>query len=265
MSRRWDVGKGRLATPALGLLILVFHGGDLAAQSERQRFALGTGTIAIYNLAGELTVEPGSGSEVVVEVERGGADASQLRIETGPRQGMQTLRVIYPGDQVVYPPLGRGTRSSVDVGADGTFRNDHSAGWLGKRRVTVSGTGGGVEAWANVHVSVPRGQKLRLQWVAGATHVGAVEGDVRVDNSSSPVEVRGLRGKLVVDTGSGEVSLKEVQGDIVVDTGSGSVTIVNARGGTMGWGLANVNVAPDGEYGSGASIQIKSLLRQCDG
>jgi lia operon protein LiaG len=236
MSRRWGWTRERLMMPALGLWLIAFHGGDVAAQSARQRFALGTGTIAIYNLAGELTVEPGSGPEVVVEVVRGGRDAAKLRVETGPRQGMQTLRVIYPrADRVVYPPMGRGTRSSVEVGSDGSFGDhDHGMGWLaGKRRVTVSGSGEGVEAWANVRVSVPRGQKLRLQWVAGATRIGAVEGDLRVDNSSGTVEVHGMRGKLEVDTGSGDVVVKDVQGDIGIDTGSGGVTIQNTRGGVM--------------------------------
>ena len=230
----WGWTRGRLVMPALGLWTLAVYGGDLAAQSARERFPLGTGSIAIYNLAGELTVEPGSGPDVVVEVIRGGADASQLRVETGPRQGVQTLRVIYPGDRVVYPAMGRGNRSSVDVGSDGTFGGDHGMGWLsGKRRVTVAGSGSGVKAWANVRVTVPRGQKLHLQWVAGATHVGAVESDVWVDCHSSPVEVRGMRGKLGVDTGSGDVTVKDVQGDIGIDTGSGSVTLESTRGGTL--------------------------------
>ena len=234
MSRRGGWTRGHVVMPALGLWTLAIFGGDLSAQSGRERFELGTGTIAIYNLAGELTVEPGAGPEVVVEVVRGGPDASQLRVATGTLNGTQTLRVLYPGDRVVYPAMGRGTHSSVEVGSDGTFGNDHGVGFLtGKRRVTVAGTGSGLQAWANVRVTVPRGQKLRLQWVAGVTRVGAVESDLRVDNHSSTVEVRGMHGKLEVDTGSGEVLVKDVQGDIGIDTGSGSVTLEGTRGGVL--------------------------------
>src|SRR5436190_8691395 len=235
MSRARGVSRLRLVMmPALGLWILAFYGGDLAAQSARERFTLGGDSVAICNLAGELTVEPGSGSEVVVEVMRGGAGASQLRVETGGSSGIQTLRVLYPGDRVVYPPIGRDSRSSVDVAPDGTFGGDHGLGWLaGKRKVTVAGSGSGVEAWANVRVTVPRGRKVRLEWVAGTTHIGAVEGEVVADNSSGTIEVRGLRGKLKVDTGSGEVLVKDAQGDFTIDTGSGRVTLENIRGGLM--------------------------------
>ena len=220
--------------PALGLLTLAWGGGDPAAQAARERFTLGEGTIAVYNLAGELTVEPGSGSDVVVEVVRGGPDASQLRVATGPKDGMQTLRVIYPSDRVVCPSVGRFSHSTVQVAADGTFGDGQGTAWLAAgRRVTVSGSGAGLEAWANVRVTVPRGRALRLHWVAGALRIGAVEGDVRLDDSASAIEVRGLRGKLAVDTGSGEVTLRDVQGDLGVDTGSGGITIEGARGGRM--------------------------------
>jgi lia operon protein LiaG len=220
--------------PAVGLWTLAVFGGDLAAQSARERFTLGSGTIAVYNLAGELTVEPGSGPDVVVEVVRGGPDAAELRVVTGPKDGMQTLRVLYPADRVVYPPMGRGTRSTVEVGSDGTFGDDHGLAWLsGKRRVTVTGGGSGLQAWANLRVIVPRGQKLRLSCVAGAARVGAVESDVRVDHHASSVEVRGMRGKLEVDTGSGDVMVKDVQGDIGIDTGSGAVTLESTKGGTL--------------------------------
>ena len=235
MSRARGVSRLRLVVmPALGLWILAVHGGDLAAQSARERFTLGGDSVALYNLVGELTVEPGTGSEVVVEVMRGGADASQLRVETGTRSGVQNLRVIYPGDRVVYPPMGRGSRSSVDVAPDGTFGGEKGMGWLaGKRKVTVAGSGSGVEAWANVRVTVPRGRKVHLEWVAGVTRIGAVEGEIVADNSSGTIEVRGLRGKLRVDTGSGEVMVKDAQGDFSIDTGSGSVTLENIRGGMM--------------------------------
>src|SRR5712692_12086541 len=63
--------------------------------------------VAIYNLAGVLRLEPGNGADVAVEITRGGGDAAKLRIETGEIRGRQTLRVIYPDDDIVYDALGR--------------------------------------------------------------------------------------------------------------------------------------------------------------
>src|SRR5262245_41726187 len=109
--------------PTLALLTISFSGGDLGAQSDRkERFTLEGDEVAIYNLAGQVRVEPGSGHAVVVEVDRGGADGSELRVETGPARGAQTLRVIYPSSRVVYPAMGRGrSRCELDVAPDGTF------------------------------------------------------------------------------------------------------------------------------------------------
>jgi lia operon protein LiaG len=122
----------------------------------------------------------------------------------------------------------------VDVAPDGTFGGEKGLGWLaGRRKVTVAGSGSGVEAWANVRVTVPRGRKVYFEWEAGATRIGAVEGEIVAGNSSGTTEVRGLRGKLKVDTGSGEVMVKDVQGDLSIDTGSGRVTLENIRGGLL--------------------------------
>ncbi len=61
--------------------------------------------VAVYNLAGHVEVVRGSGSDVVVRIDRGGADASELRIEAGEVRGRSTLRIIYPDDQIVYPEM----------------------------------------------------------------------------------------------------------------------------------------------------------------
>ena len=69
-----------LPTLALALPVLA-PSGRLAAQ-QAERYTLDGDDIAIYNLAGALTVEPGTGG-VTVEVTRGGADAARLRVERG--------------------------------------------------------------------------------------------------------------------------------------------------------------------------------------
>ncbi|MDP9348031.1 MAG: hypothetical protein M3P24_02655, partial [Gemmatimonadota bacterium] len=72
-------GSWRLGAAALAGLALLDPGALLAQRAER--YALRGERAAVYNLAGEVRVEAGSGVEVVVEVTRGGADAERLRVE----------------------------------------------------------------------------------------------------------------------------------------------------------------------------------------
>src|ERR671931_315169 len=75
--------------------------GSAAAQEREGRTVPGD-DVAIYNLAGQLRAEAGSGSDVVVEVTRGGRDGDRLRVETGRIGRRETLRVIFPQDDIVY-------------------------------------------------------------------------------------------------------------------------------------------------------------------
>ena len=95
------------ALPTLALALLIFAPSALAAQ-QAERYTLEGDDIAIYNLAGALTVEPGTGS-VTVELTRGGADAGRLQIERGELDGWETLRVVYPSQEVAYAGLESGS------------------------------------------------------------------------------------------------------------------------------------------------------------
>jgi hypothetical protein len=217
---------------------------------QHERYTLSGDHVAIYNLAGELRIEPNSGREVVVEVARAGRDAGSLRVETGPKEGRTTLRVIYPSRRVIYPPLGRGSRSSAEIADDGTF-DDHAFGILsGRRTVTVAGSGSGTEAHADLRVLVPSGQKLTVRLVAGKTQISGIDAKLSVSQGAGPVESRGTRGALSVNTGSGTVRVAEAQGDVELDTGSGSVTVSGVRGArlSMDTGSGDVRVS-DAEVG----------------
>src|SRR5260370_16321735 len=72
------------------------------------RYSLKGDSVAVYNLVGELRVEAGAGSDVVVEIQRGGADAAKLDVQSGPLRGRETLRIIYPHAVLVLPDSGRG-------------------------------------------------------------------------------------------------------------------------------------------------------------
>lgn len=183
--------------------------------------------VAIYNIAGTVDVVRGSGSDVVVRIDRGGRDASELSIETGEIRGRSTLRIVYPDDEIVYPQMGRGSNTSVSVRSDGTF----SDGNRGRNdRIRISGRGNGLEAWANLVVEVPRGTSLSLYVAVGEVEAGEIDGALSIDTGSGAVTATDITGSLEVDTGSGSVVVRGVEGNLAVDTGSGRVEVSDVRG-----------------------------------
>lgn len=227
----------RLALPALAAVILA---APLAGQ-RTERFTLGDGA-AVHNLAGIVTVAPGSGRDVVIEVTRGGADAGQLRVE---RSGGE-VRVVYPGERIVYGRMGARARTTLQVRRDGTL----GGGRPGSRRVTVAGSGSGTRAWADVRVLVPAGRAVSVHQGVGSVQVGNVDGRVEVDAASAPVTAQGTRGALDVDVGSGAVQVRGAQGEVKVESGSGSVTLADVRGTTL-----EVSTGSGGVRGTGLRVQ----------
>ena len=208
---------------ALPVVLAAALAGPGSAHAER--YALAGDKVAIYNLAGGIQIEPGSGSQVTVEVTRGGRDAADLRIEQGGIGDRSTLRVVYPGRRVIYPAMGFGSSSSVDVASNGTFKHDHSLlSWSG-RRVTVAGSGSGTQAHADLVVRVPAGTDLAVYLQAGRADAHGTEGNLRIEDSVGPVSAQGIRGDLTLDTGSGSVEVRDIEGEVSLDTGSGAVTV----------------------------------------
>jgi hypothetical protein len=215
--------------PATALIVSLALAAPALAQTE-SRTVKGA-TVAIYNLAGRLRAVAGTGDAVVVEITRGGADAAKLKIETGPIRNRETLRILYPTDRVVYPDNYRGSRTSMNVREDGTFSD--GGNWddfRGRDRVEIRNSGPGLEAFADLVVRVPKGQKIELFWGVGRVDVANVEGDLTVDVASSEVDVAGTKGSLILDTGSGRVAVRDHTGDLNIDTGSGGLTIDRVKG-----------------------------------
>ena len=180
--------------------------------------------VAIFNIAGAVTVAGGGSGDVTVEVRPGGAAASQLTIAQGEVRGRQAFRVLYPDDQIVYAPLGRGSSTTLNVARDGTF----DGGGSGRRRVEVRGSGRGLDAHADLSVTVPAGRSVVIHQAVGSVIARNVEGHLVLDVHSASVMVDGMRGELLVDAGSGTVTVADVRGDVLeLDTGSGEVS---ARG-----------------------------------
>ncbi len=196
----------------------------VAGQDVRE---LGARVASVYNLAGSVSVVPGEGRSVVVEVTRRGPDADRLRIETGKVRGRESLRVIFPGDRVIYRRAAG--RHSLRVARDGTFFD----GGRGGREVVISNRGRGIEAHADIVVRVPRGSDLKV-YAGGAVAVARdAEANLAFKIGAGAVDVSGVRGDLLVDTGSGWVSVSDVHGRVHLDTGSGRVRLADVSGRTL--------------------------------
>jgi DUF4097 and DUF4098 domain-containing protein YvlB len=226
-----------IARAPLLVLGVAFLAIPAAAQTSRQ--VLKGDSVAIYNLVGELRVEAGSGSDVEVEIERGGADAAKLDVQSGPLRGRETLRIIYPDDVIVMPEWGRGWNTTLRVRDDGTFGEEHGrhdrGGWFREgREVRITGRSrDGLEAYANLRVSVPKGKNVALYLGVGKAFVSNVDGAIRVYVASADVATDRTRGSLRVETGSGNVDLRTASGDVSLSTGSGDIT----ASGVDGWSL----------------------------
>jgi lia operon protein LiaG len=218
-----------LATLALGCLLLR---PTAASAQQGERYTLDGDEVAIYNLAGSLTVEPGTGA-VSVDMVRGGADAAKLRVERSEVDGRETLRVVYPGESIVYAGIQRGSSTTLKVREDGTFGDSDSGERHRGRTVRVSGQGEGLRAHADLKVRMPAGQRMSLYLAVGNVSITNVNGELLVDGHSAPITASGTKGTLVLDVGSGPVNVSGAEGNLNVDTGSGPVEVSGFRGGEL--------------------------------
>ena len=212
------------------LLLATTAAGWASGVAAQERHEV-TGTrVAIYDLAGQVTLGPGSGSAVVVEVTRRGADGAQLKVEQGTIGVRETLRIIYPSDDIRYPEMGWRGNTEVRVREDGTF-GDNQRGERRREgsRVRISDRGG-LEAFADLKILVPEGQRLEVYLAVGKLSATNVKGDLRLDASGANVTTSGTVGPLLVDVGSGEVTVRDAQGEVSLETGSGDVDATNVRG-----------------------------------
>jgi lia operon protein LiaG len=240
----------------------------LSAQ-QVERYPLEGDEVAIYNLAGEIRVEPGTGP-VTIEATRGGADAAKLKVLQGEVDDRQTLRFVYPADRIQYARLGSGSSTQLRVKDNGTFGDqdqdeDHPRKPEG-RRVTIARSGG-LDAYADLRVAVPSGKRVSVYLAVGKASVTNVEGELSVYVSSAPVTASGTRGDLDIDVGSGTVQVTQARGNLTIDTGSGSVGLSDIRGESVSIETGSGGVTASDlrsndlsvETGSG-DIQVSSLI-----
>ncbi len=232
--------------PVAGTLGPVASGSPSAQEVHR----LDGPRVAVYNLAGAVEVVRGDGSQVEIEVTRGGADRDRLSVEIGRIGDRETLRVIYPGDRVVYRERGRSSSTTVRVGRDGTFLD----GRRGGDRVRISGTGGGLEAHANLSVRVPSGVEVAVYLAVGEGRARDLGAGLTFRTGSGRVDVANVTGPVDVDTGSGAVRISEVRGHVDTETGSGEIALRRISGGEVTAETGSGRIAL--EEISGSSLRV---------
>jgi hypothetical protein len=250
-------------------LLLLAAAGPAAAKQGRGiapgHHVLEGNDVAVYNIAGELRVVQGTGRSVEVEITPGGKDGGRLTVEETIEKGIPTLRVIYPEDKIVYREYGFGPPNGM---------SSHSYFGYGGRRIHVSGRGPGLEAHADIRVSVPRGNKVRLHVSVGRASITDVGGEISFEGASSSVRAERVAGNLAVDVGSGDIQISRSQAQISADTGSGDVRISETDGnlsvdsGSGSIDLKRVgaeSIALDAGSGSitGSDIRVTSMTADC--
>ena len=226
-----------------------------------QSYSIAGNEVAIYNLAGEISIRSGSGNAVMVEVAMTGPDAGRLTVETGEARGVPALRVIYPDDHIVYPAMGRGSNTTFTIRSDGTwgnFTDDHGRHRDEGRRITIRGDGSGLEAAANLTISIPAGRKVGVRLGVGKMDVSNVDGTLHLDAASADVSARGTRGGLSIDTGSGDIRVESAIGKVSLDTGSGDVTVTTLKSGVLDVDTGSGSVSGSDVEASKVSIETGS-------
>src|SRR6185437_12165552 len=161
----------------LGPLLLLIPAVLPAQQAER--YTLDEGPAAIYNLVGAVRVEPGTGA-VTVQVTRVGGERAKLQIGHGEIDGRATLRVVYPADRIRSGDSRSRGSTQLRVRDDGTFgdqdwdahgRKEHHRWEEAGRRVTIADGSDGLDARADLVVSVPRGADVSVYLAVGSVTV----------------------------------------------------------------------------------------------
>jgi hypothetical protein len=228
-----------LTLAALALLLAPARGHSQPASPRS--FTLSGRQVATWNLVGTTSVVRGTGAETVVEVTLRGRDADRLTVATREVRGRRAVVVQFPDDDLVYPTMDRGS-STLSIDYDGIWGDEAGAR---RRRIRVSGSGRGLEAWAEVVIRVPAAvslsahqgvgtfsardvtlESLTADLMSANAQLDRVRADIAIDAGSGRVVGRELTGAVSVDVGSGSTELRLVRGDrLSIDAGSGGVTL----------------------------------------
>jgi hypothetical protein len=228
-------------TQRVAVWLLLGASAALAATSSTTRaefdgrFDVKADSLVVHDLIGEVRVEGHDGSSFEVELHARGRDATRENLTVELEEGSHAeLSVRFPLERendYVYPRMGRGSRARfTDGGGESGLSGLLTALFGGSSSVRVSGSGGGLELWADVTVRVPRDKAVTVRHGVGKLVASQVRGTIELDTHFGTVEARSVTGPLTVDAGSGQVTVAEHSGDLSVDVGSGGVELDRVSG-----------------------------------
>jgi hypothetical protein len=219
-----------------GLTVLAGAATPATAAEVHRELTFKAQHLEVRNLIGAVRVQAAGGDRFEVALDIRGKDAEEGLVDIHQEEGRDALLELgFPLDdhkRFVYPEMSG--HCSFSIGKSG----GESATWweklFGGRKVEVSGSGRGLELWADLTIGVPEGGSLDVRHGAGHIEAIQVDGDLNLDINCGQIDGRQLHGrKIVCDTGSGMVSLEDVSGEVVVDTGSGQVEVAQHSGGDL--------------------------------
>ena len=231
MRRSRNTSVGAMAVALLAVAVLAATSAAQAETGSAQTFTFDQTELEIRNLIGQIAVSGHDGPAFEVLVTFHGKDAADgamkvIREEHGDRG---QLAIQFPSDRgkYVYPPMGRNSSTSFSTS------DDEDRSWMAKvigelfgGKVTVKGSGSGLEMWADVEVRVPSGATLSVRHGVGELRATGVKGELDMELRSGPVVVDQVDGDISLATGSGRIDAKEIRGSAVtVATGSGRVEL----------------------------------------
>jgi len=226
-------------------------------------FSVTDARVHVYDLAGHVEIVAGTGPAVKVDATFGGRDGSRLGIANLSKDG-QALVVTFPSDHLHWGGDGERGSTTLQVNDDGTF--DEHMNWLhGGRRVRIDDRPGGLDAWADLRISVPKGQQVLVHVGVGRVTVTNVDGDLMVTGAAASVDVKGARGQLKVATGSGDISASGVDGMQSFDTGSGSIHGQDLEGSDVKFDTGSGDVTATAVNAPNLKVQTGSGEIQLDG
>jgi len=161
----------------------------------------GNGFLDLGNIAGDVTVTRGGGSDATVEIVKTArghdvADAREMlqlvQVDVSERAGRAEVKTRYPGDQRQY----------------------------GRRNVNVS---------VAYNVTAPAGTRLSVQSISGSIKVTDIKGEVSATSVSGDVRISGASHVMAAKSISGMVDIVETQTDSGLDATSVSGDVVLRR------------------------------------
>jgi len=231
--------------PYLALLSLAGCAGltarPIAVAFERAlpplRFTLSGAAVAIYDPAGEVRIEAGAGPDVVVTVTRAGGDAAALSALRESRSSGTVLQVLAsgPGAHRLYYPGLPGRSDSVVFRVTAGGLKAGKGGFLGlfagRATTVVRRPGaGGLDAHADLLVTVPPGRRLDLQLGAGRLVVTGAAGDIRALTLGGSTQATGSGGRLRLTAASGGISVSGASGALTLESAAGPVEVNGFHG-----------------------------------